>query len=233
MDTEAALRLCAFFGIFLAMALWEQGVPLRRFAASRPRRWATNSAISIIDAALARLLYGAAAAGAAIDAAAGGTGLFNRLDWPGWAEFVVCFLALDFAIWLQPLLTRKIPVLWRLDRVHHADRDVDVTTGIRFHPVEIALSMAFKIGLVYALGIPVAAVVTFEMVLNGMAMFNHGNVRMGPTVERWLRYLIVTPDMYRVHHSVDRAGHDANYGVNLSVWDRLFRTYVPQPARSH
>ena len=233
MDAEAALRLGAFFAIFSAMAIWERGVPMRRLVASRPRRWATNWAISFLDAAMVRLIFGAAAAGAALDAAAGGLGLFNRLAWPGWIEFALAFLALDFAIWLQHLIFHKVPALWRLHRVHHADRDVDVTTGIRFHPVEILISMAFKIGLVYALGISVAAVIAFEIVLNGMAMFNHGNIRMAPVVERRLRYLLVTPDMHRVHHSVDRAEHDANYGFNLSVWDRLFRTYVAQPAKGH
>jgi len=233
MDIEAALRLGAFFGIFLAMALWERTVPMRRLVAARPRRWATNWAISIMDAAMVRLLFGAAAAGAALDAAAGGWGLFSRLGWPGWLEAALAFLALDFAIWLQHLVFHKVPALWRLHRVHHADRDVDVTTGIRFHPVEIALSMVFKIGLVYALGIPLAAVIAFEIVLNGMAMFNHANLRMAPGLERWLRYLLVTPDMHRIHHSVDRAEHDANYGFNLSLWDRLFRTYVPDPAKGH
>lgn len=233
MDLEPALRLGAFFGIFLAMALWERASPMRRLALARPRRWATNLAISIIDAATVRLLFGAAAAGAALDAAAGGWGLFNRLGWPGWLEVLIAFLALDFAIWLQHLIFHKVPVLWRLHRVHHADRDVDVTTGIRFHPVEIAISMAFKIGLVYALGISIVAVIAFEVVLNGMAMFNHANLRMPPGLERRLRWLLVTPDMHRIHHSVDRAEHDANYGFNLSIWDRLFRTYVPDPAAGH
>jgi sterol desaturase/sphingolipid hydroxylase (fatty acid hydroxylase superfamily) len=233
MTAEAALRLGAFFGIFVAMALWERGLPMRALAVSRLRRWATNWAISIIDAVMVRLLFGAAAAGAAMDAAAGGWGLFNGVAWPGWAEFVLTFVLLDFAIWLQHLLSHKIPVLWRLHRVHHSDRDLDVTTAIRFHPIEIALSMCLKIGLVYAIGAPVAAVIVFEVVLNGAAMFNHGNVRMPAALERALRLLIVTPDMHRVHHSVDRAEHDANYGFNLSVWDRLFGTYVSQPARGH
>lgn len=233
MTAETALRLGAFFGIFLVMALWERGTPVRALTVSRPRRWATNWAISVLDAVLVRLLFGAAAAGAAIDAAAGGWGLFNRVALPGWLEVAAALLILDFAIWLQHLVTHKVPVLWRLHRVHHADRDVDVTTAIRFHPVEIALSMALKIGLVYALGAPVAAVIAFEVLLNGMAMFNHSNVRLPPAADRLLRMLVVTPDMHRVHHSVDRAEHDANYGFNLSVWDQLFRTYVPQPARGH
>jgi len=233
MTAEAALRLGVFFGVFLAMALWERGLPMRALVVSRWRRWGTNWAISIIDVAMVRLLLGAAAAGAAIDAADGGWGLFNRLAWPGWAEIGLSFVALDFAIWLQHLLSHKIPVLWRLHRVHHSDRDLDVTTAIRFHPIEIALSMCLKIGLVYAIGAPVAAVIAFEVVLNGAAMFNHGNVRMPVGLDLVLRLLIVTPDMHRVHHSVDRAEHDANYGFNLSVWDRLFGTYVAQPALGH
>jgi sterol desaturase/sphingolipid hydroxylase (fatty acid hydroxylase superfamily) len=233
MTTEAMLRLGAFFGIFVAMALWERGAPTRALAVSRIDRWSTNWANSLSDAAMVRLLFGAAAAGAAIDAQAGGWGLFNQLGWPAWIEFALVFLALDFAIWLQHLLSHKIPLLWRLHRVHHADRDMDVTTALRFHPVEIALSMCLKIGLVYALGAKVAAVIAFEVVLNGAAMFNHGNVRLPGAAERWLRRLIVTPDMHRVHHSVDRAEHDANYGFSLSIWDRAFGTYVAQPARGH
>jgi sterol desaturase/sphingolipid hydroxylase (fatty acid hydroxylase superfamily) len=233
MTTEAILRLSVFFGIFIAIALWERGVPMRALAVSRVGRWTTNWAISIINAVMLRLLFGAAAVGAALDALAGGWGLFNWLGWPGWVEFALAFLALDFAIWLQHLLSHKIPVLWRLHRVHHADRDMDVTTAIRFHPVEIALSMGLKIGLVYALGASAAAVIAFEVVLNGAAMFNHGNIRLPGAVDRWLRRLIVTPDMHRVHHSVDRAEHDANYGFNLSVWDRIFGTYVAQPAAGH
>ena len=233
MTTEAILRLGVFFGIFIAMALWERGTPMRGLAVSKLRRWGVNWAISIIDAVMVRLLFGAAAAGAALDAAAGGWGLFNGVGWPAWAEFALAFLMLDFAIWLQHLLSHKIPVLWRLHRVHHADRDMDVTTAIRFHPVEIALSMCLKIGLIYALGVPVAAVIAFEVVLNGAAMFNHGNVRMPGRVDRLLRRVIVTPDMHRVHHSTDRAEHDANYGFNLSVWDRVFGTYVDQPALGH
>ncbi len=236
MTMEAALRLGVFFGIFIAMALWERRAPMRALAVSRLRRWGTNWAISIIDAVMVRLLFGAAAAGAALDAAAGGWGLFNRLDWsgwPGWVAFALTFLALDFAIWLQHLISHKIPVLWRLHRVHHTDRDMDVTTAIRFHPVEIALSMGLKIGLIYALGASVAVVIAFEVVLNGAAMFNHANVRLPAALERGLRWLIVTPDMHRVHHSVDQAEHDANYGFNLSVWDRIFGTYVDQPALGH
>ena len=182
---------------------------------------------------MVRLLFGAAAVGAAMDADARGWGLLNATDWPGWIESLLAFVILDLAIWLQHLLSHKIPILWRLHRVHHADRDVDVTTAIRFHPVEIAISMCFKIGLVYAFGVPVAAVIAFEVVLNGAAMFNHGNVRLPRAVEPMVRALVVTPDMHRIHHSVNRAEHDANYGFNFSVWDRMFGTYVAEPKAGH
>ena len=231
--SETAIRLTVFFGIFAVMALIELRAPMRRLVAGRGGRWLTNWSISAIDSTVVRLLFGAAAVGAAADAEAGSIGLFNALGWPLWAEVLVVFVILDFAIWFQHLLSHKIPVLWRLHRVHHADRDIDVTTAIRFHPIEIALSMLLKIGLVYALGAPVAAVLLFEVVLNGAAMFNHANIRLGERLDAALRTLIVTPDMHRVHHSVLRREHDANYGFNLSVWDRLFGTYVAQPERGH
>lgn len=230
---ETAVRLGVFFGLFAAMALWEVYAPRRSLVAAKGRRWATNWGISILDAVFVRLVFGAAAVGAALDAEAGGIGLFHTLHWHGAVEGLIVFVLFDFAIWLQHLLSHKVPLLWRLHRVHHADRDFDVTTAIRFHPLEIALSMLFKIGLVYALGAPVWAVIAFEVVLNGAAMFNHGNVRLPEGVDRRLRLLVVTPDMHRVHHSVERAEHDANYGFNFSIWDRLFGTYVDQPAGGH
>jgi sterol desaturase/sphingolipid hydroxylase (fatty acid hydroxylase superfamily) len=231
MDT--ILRLGIFAGIFAVIALWERASPMRRLVAPRPRRWFTNWSLSAIDSAVVQLLFGAAAVGAAIDASGRGWGLFAAVDWPLWAEIAVTLLALDFAIWFQHVIMHKVPVLWRVHRVHHADRDIDVTTGIRFHPVEIALSMLFKIGLVYALGAPAVAVLAFEVILNGAAMFNHANLRLPRGVDRALRLLIVTPDMHRVHHSVQRREHDSNYGFNLSVWDRLFGTYTPQPEGGH
>jgi sterol desaturase/sphingolipid hydroxylase (fatty acid hydroxylase superfamily) len=230
---DTAIRLAIFIGLFLLLALWEWRRPRRRATQPRTRRWATNWAVSILDSVMVRLVFGAAAVGAALDAEASGLGLFNALAWPLWAEILVVFVALDFAIWFQHLLSHKIPVLWRLHRVHHSDRDMDVTTAIRFHPVEIALSMLFKIGLVYALGAPAAAVILFEVVLNGAAMFNHANLRLPRRLDAALRLLIVTPDMHRVHHSTIRAEHDTNYGFNLSVWDRLLGTYRAEPAEGH
>lgn len=231
--SEATIRLAAFLGIFIAMALWERFRPQRDLRVSRPRRWLTNWGVSAIDAAMVRLVFGAAAAGAALDAGAQGWGLFSQLDWPLWLTVAVCFVILDFAIWFQHVLSHKIPILWRLHRVHHSDRDIDVTTAIRFHPIEIALSMVLKIGLVYALGVPVEAVILFEVVLNGAAMFNHANIRLPVPVDRALRLVVVTPDMHRVHHSSDRQEHDTNYGFNLAIWDRIFGTYTDQPTGGH
>ncbi|MEL6481677.1 MAG: sterol desaturase family protein [Pseudomonadota bacterium] len=233
MASELVIRLGAFFGIFLAMALLERYAPMRALVASKLRRWATNWSVSVIDSVMVKVLFGAAAAGAAMDAAARGWGLFNGLDWPVWLEVLIVFVLLDLAIWAQHVASHKIPVLWRLHRVHHSDRDIDVTTAIRFHPIEIAFSMVLKIGLVYALGAPLIAVILFEVVLNGAAMFNHANLRLPRGLDRVLRFAIVTPDMHRVHHSIDRAEHDANYGFNLSIWDRLFGTYIDQPAKGH
>jgi sterol desaturase/sphingolipid hydroxylase (fatty acid hydroxylase superfamily) len=236
MASETILRLGAFFGIFAVLAIWEAAAPARARLFTRRRRWLTNWTISALNAgvtALMALALGAAAVLAAMDAAERGIGLFNRLAWPGWLEGVVVFVVLDFAIWLQHLVSHRWTPLWRLHRVHHVDREFDVTTGIRFHPIEIALSMLWKIAVVNALGASVAAVVAFEIVLNGATMFNHSNLRLAAPVERWLRLLVVTPDMHRVHHSIDRQEHDANYGFNFSFWDRLFRTYVAQPRLGH
>ncbi|MCV2891123.1 sterol desaturase family protein [Ruegeria aquimaris] len=173
------------------------------------------------------------AVGAALDASAHGWGLFNHLDWPASVEVVLVVLVLDFTIWAQHLITHKVPVLWRLHRVHHADTDIDVTTAIRFHPVEIALSMLLKIGLVYLLGPSALAVVLFEILLNGTALFNHSNLRLSLALDAALRKVLVTPDMHRVHHSVLREEHDSNYGFALSIWDRMMGTYVAQPAKGH
>ncbi|MEM0922501.1 MAG: sterol desaturase family protein [Pseudomonadota bacterium] len=235
MEHETTIRLGVFFGLFAALALWELCAPMRVLRLSRGRRWLTNWGISVLNSGVTvamKLLLGAAAVMAALDAQAMGWGLFNQLDWPAWAEILMVFLILDFAIWAQHVASHKIPLLWRLHRMHHADRDIDVTTAIRFHPLEIALSMLLKIGLVYALGAPVAAVILFEVVLNGAAMFNHANIKLG-RADRWLRLAIVTPDMHRVHHSVHRDEHDTNYGFNLSLWDRAFGTYCATPRDGH
>ncbi len=236
MENESLIRLSVFLGLFAVIALAEAWRPRRVRALPRRARWLTNWGFTLLNTLTLRAMAFALpllAVGAALDAAHNGWGLFNALDWPAWVEITLAILILDFAIWTQHLVTHKVPLLWRLHRVHHADRDMDVTTAIRFHPVEIALSMGLKIGLVYALGPAALAVILFEIILNGTALFNHANLRLSLAFDRLLRLVLVTPDMHRVHHSVHRDEHDSNYGFALSVWDRIFGTYVAQPAEGH
>ncbi len=234
---DSLIRLGVFIGVFLVMALIELGWPKRTLIASKGRRWLTNVGISVTAAFLLRLMAATAVPVAAIAAAfyaqKHNIGLLNNLAWPEWAKIAIALLVLDLAIWAQHLASHKIPILWRLHRVHHADRDIDVTTAIRFHPVEIALSMLWKIVVVVPLGASPLAVFLFEVILNACAMFNHANIALPGWVDRPLRLLVVTPDMHRVHHSVLRPEHDSNYGFNLSLWDRVFRTYTAQPQGGH
>ncbi len=236
MENEILIRLGVFLGLFAALALLETLRPRRARAQPRGRRWVTNWSIVLLDSVLLRIVAIALpllAVGAALDAEARGWGLFNRLDWPPLVEIVIAVLVLDLLIWAQHLVTHKVPLLWRLHQVHHADVDMDVTTAIRFHPVEIGLSMLLKIGAVYLLGPAALAVILFEILLNGMAMFNHANLDLPPRLDAALRRVVVTPDMHRVHHSVHRDEHDSNYGFSLSVWDRMFGTYIAQPREGH
>lgn len=235
--SEWALRLSAFITILAAMALCELLAPRRRLAVPKARRWLTNLSIVAFNGLLVRLMGALAvplaAVAAAILAEDRGWGLLNIVSWPAWLEAIIALLVLDLAIWFQHLVSHKVPVFWRLHRMHHADRDVDVTTALRFHPIEIALSMLWKVVCVFALGASPVAVVLFEVILNGCAMFNHANLKLPPRVDGFLRLFLVTPDMHRVHHSVLRREHDSNYGFNLSIWDRMFATYVPQPKGGH
>ena len=236
MENEALIRLSVFASLFALFAVIEVLAPRRVRTQPRRTRWVTNWGIVILDTITLRLLAFALpllAVGAAVDARAQGWGLFNALDLPPWLTIPATVLIFDLAIWAQHLVTHKIPLLWRFHRVHHADRDIDVTTAIRFHPVEIAFSMLLKIGLVYLLGPPAAGIVLFEIILNGTAMFNHANISLPLGLDRVLRRILVTPDMHRVHHSDLRAEHDSNYGFALSIWDRMFGTYVAQPSRGH
>lgn len=236
MENETIIRFGVFLGLFTMFALIEAWAPRRSRTQQRSTRWVTNWAMTALNTLTLRALaFGLPllAVGAAIDASNNGWGLFNSLSWPTWIEVVLSILFFDFAIWAQHLITHKVPLLWRLHQVHHADRDIDVTTAIRFHPVEIALSMVLKIGLVYVVGPSALAIILFEIILNGTAMFNHANMKLPLWLDRWLRLILVTPDMHRVHHSVRRAEHDSNYGFALSIWDRLFGTYIPQPREGH
>ncbi len=232
-ESEALVRLAAFGGIFAVMAVWELAMPRRERVQPRGRRWLTNLAMVAIDTLALRLLFPILAVGVAMEASAQGWGLFALTALPSWLEVALAVIALDLAIYAQHVAFHKVPILWAVHKVHHADRDIDVTTGIRFHPVEICLSMLIKFAVVVALGAPALGVFLFEVLLNGTAMFNHANLRLPAPVDRIVRLLVVTPDMHRVHHSVRMAETDSNYGFNLSVWDRLFATYVPQPRDGH
>jgi sterol desaturase/sphingolipid hydroxylase (fatty acid hydroxylase superfamily) len=236
MASTDTLRLVIFLTLFAIFAALEWLSPRRTARLPRAHRLATNSAIMVLGAVLLRvmaLLLPLLAVGAALDAAQLGWGLFNTVDWNPWVEGALAILILDLAIWAQHLVTHTVPILWRFHRVHHADGDFDVTTAIRFHPVEIAASMLVKIAVIYALGPSAMAVLVFEVLLNGTALFNHANLALPRWLDGTLRLVLVTPDMHRVHHSTERTEHDSNFGFCLSIWDRLFRTYRAQPAEGH
>lgn len=234
---EVVLRLGVFLSVFAVMAVAEIVLPMRELVASKARRWTTNLAIvalgGLVVRAMAALAVPLAAVAIAVVAEAKGWGLLNQVDWPVWLEVLIAVAVLDFAIWFQHLVAHKVPLLWRLHQMHHADRDIDVTTAIRFHPIEIGLSMLWKMACVMALGASPEAVLLFEIVLNGLAMFNHANVALPSRLDAILRLVFVTPDMHRVHHSVLSGEHNSNYGFNLSLWDRLFATYTAQPEHGH
>ncbi len=227
------IRLGFFLGILSVVALWELAAPRRRLTVSKPLRWANNLAIVVLNSVVARLVFPVAAMGVAELTAQRGWGVLNWLAVPGWAAVILAVVALDLVIYLQHVMVHALPLLWRLHRMHHADLDFDVTTGARFHPVEIVLSMGIKIGAVTLLGAPALAVLIFEVLLNGTAMFNHGNIRLPLAIDRVLRWLVVTPDMHRVHHSIIAGETNSNFGFNLPWWDRLFQTYRAQPREGH
>jgi sterol desaturase/sphingolipid hydroxylase (fatty acid hydroxylase superfamily) len=230
---EIVLRLGCAAAVFAVMAAWELLAPRRPLSIGRLWRWPSNIGIVLVDAALVRLLVPTAAVGAALYAAGHGIGLLHWLDLRLSVAALLGFLILDLVIYVQHVVFHHVPWLWRLHRMHHADLDIDVTTGLRFHPFEILISLAIKIAVVLAFGIPPVAVVVFEVVLNATSQFNHSNVAMPRWLDRILRLVLVTPDMHRVHHSVVRAETDSNFGFNLPWWDRLFRTYRAQPQAGH
>lgn len=233
LQNEVPIRLAFFFGIFAVMALWEVLAPRRALTVSKAVRWANNLGLVFLNSLVLRLIFPMAAVGVAVFAAEHGWGLLNYFEMPFVLAVVLSIVALDFIIYLQHVLVHAVPALWRLHRVHHADLDYDVTTGARFHTLEIILSMLIKFATIIVIGPPVVAVVIFEVVLNAMAMFNHSNVRMPLGLDRFIRLFVVTPDMHRVHHSVEDNEANSNYGFNLSIWDRLFGTYIDQPREGH
>lgn len=233
MEFSDNLRLPAFLIILAVMAGWELLAPRRPLQQSKPQRWSSNLLLVAIDSVLVRLLIPIGATGAALWAESHGIGLLNTIALPAAVTIVFAVVVLDLAIYAQHVVFHAVPLLWRLHMLHHSDRDIDASTALRFHPLEIILSMLIKIAVVVAIGAPAVAVLLFEVILNGMAMFNHGNVRLPAPIDRLLRLLFVTPDMHRVHHSVIRRETNSNFGFNLSVWDRLFGTYRPQPEAGH
>jgi sterol desaturase/sphingolipid hydroxylase (fatty acid hydroxylase superfamily) len=230
---EPAIRLGFFAGIFAIVAVWELAAPRRALRVSKPARWVSNFALVALDTLVLRVVFPLAAIGVAGFAANRGWGVLNLFPVPFWVAVPLAVIALDFAIWLQHVMLHAVPALWRLHRVHHADPDYDVTTGVRFHPIEMVLSMLIKFGTIAVLGPPVVAVVVFEVLLNATAMFNHGNIRLPIALDQWLRWIVVTPDMHRVHHSIEDDETNSNFGFNLPWWDRLFGTYRDQPRAGH
>ena len=227
--SEAALRTGFFVGIFALMAGWEMLAPLRQRQAPRIVRWSNILALLLIGNLIIRLAVPVTAVSFAALAAERNWGLLNALDLPFWPALILSLLLLDLIIYLQHRLFHAVPLLWRLHRVHHADTEFDVTTALRFHPGEMLVSMGIKLAAIAALGPPALAVLVFEIVLNGAAMFNHANVTLPARAERLLRLFIVTPDMHRIHHSVRPEEFNRNFGFNLPWWDRLLGTYCPQP----
>ncbi|MEW6352749.1 MAG: sterol desaturase family protein [Pseudomonadota bacterium] len=230
---EPLIRFGSFLAVFLVMAAWEMRRPRLHPQHSKLRRWMINFSILATDVLLLRFTLGAAAFAAAWYAAQHGWGLFNVLEWPYWLEFILALLLLDFALYLQHVMSHALPVFWRLHRVHHTDLDFDLSTGVRFHPVEIFISMLYKTAAVAALGADPWAVLTFEVILNAASVFNHGNVYVPEKIDRWLRWIVVTPDMHRVHHSSTVVETNSNFGFSISLWDRLCGTYRAQPALGH
>jgi sterol desaturase/sphingolipid hydroxylase (fatty acid hydroxylase superfamily) len=228
-DFELALRLGVFLAVFAALAFWERLAPARALRLPRVQRWQANLGLAFISMLVVRFIVPGSAIAVAVIAAKEGWGLFNRLDLPAWSAILAAVVLLDLTVYLQHVLFHSVPLLLRLHSVHHADPDFDLTTGIRFHPLEILISALIKLAAVAALGAPVAAVLAFELLLNATAMFNHANVSLPSWLEPWVRRVLVTPDMHRIHHSVVDAERNSNYGFCLSIWDRLLGTYTRAP----
>ena len=233
LKNEPFIRVAIFLGVLVTMAIWEVAAPRRRREIPRLLRWTNNLALVAVDTILVRLTFPIVAVGLALLAQQRGWGFFNTFALAGWFAVLASVIALDLVIYLQHVMFHAVPALWRLHRMHHADLEFDVTTGLRFHPIEILLSMGLKLAVVAALGPPAIAVLIFEVLLNATAMFNHSNVRIPLKLDRLLRWAVMTPDMHRVHHSIHPAETNSNFGFNLPWWDKLLGTYRPQPKEGH
>ena len=225
---EPVIRLGFFIGVFTVVALWELAAPRRALTVSKALRWSSNLGLVVLNTVVIRLLFPLAAVGVAAFTSQNSWGLLNHFQVPFVFAVPLAVIAMDFVIWLQHVMVHAVPLLWRLHRVHHADLDYDLTTGARFHPLEIILSMLIKFATITVLGPPVVAVVIFEVMLNATAMFNHGNIRLPQALDRALRWVLVTPDMHRVHHSIEDDETNSNFGFSLTWWDRMFGTYREQ-----
>ena len=226
-ESELALRGGAFLAVFVMLASWERWAPARPLQLSRAQRWRANLGLALVSTLVVRILVPGSALALAAFAAREGWGLFNQLEVPAWSATLAAVVLLDFAVYLQHVVFHSVPLLMRLHSVHHADADFDVTTAVRFHPLEILISALAKLAVVAALGPPVLGVLLFEVLLNAAAMFNHANASLPRRLEPWVRRMVVTPDMHRVHHSVVEGERNSNYGFCLSLWDRLLGTYTP------
>jgi len=233
MPGEQIIRLVFFLGVLAVVAVWEVIVPRRQLTDSKRRRWVTNLSMVVIDTAVVRFFLPVLPVGMAIMAQQRGWGILNLIVLPSWIKIILAVTALDFVIYLQHVLFHFLPILWRLHRMHHTDLDVDVSTGNRFHPIEILISMGIKLATVSLIGAPAVTVVVFEVTLNATSQFNHGNIRIPDALDRWLRLVVVTPDMHRVHHSIIPRETNSNFGFNLPWWDRLCGTYRDQPEGGH
>ncbi|WP_198284685.1 sterol desaturase family protein [Beggiatoa alba] len=233
MQHENTLRLSCFFSLFISMAIWEQYAPRKTLTTSKTTRWLNNIALTFLNTLLLRLIFPLTAVSLALQLETHNIGLLPRLFLPDWLTIILTIILLDLAIYWQHRLFHQIPLCWRLHRMHHADTDIDVTTGARFHPLEIILSMLIKFLIILIMGIPAVAVLLFEIILNGMAMFNHSNIKLPQRWDNRLRQLFVTPDMHRVHHSVLETEMNSNFGFNLAIWDRIFNSYQAQPTAGH
>lgn len=233
MSDDAVIRLGFFFGMLALMGVWEWLAPRRPLSTSKSRRWRANLGIIAVATAAVRLLLPITAVALALLAQTRGWGLLNQVELPYWLAVLIGVLALDCVIYFQHVVFHAVPTLWRLHRMHHSDLDFDVTTGVRFHPIEIVLSMGIKLAAIAALGPPALAVLVFEVALNAVTMFNHGNVQLPAAIDRVLRLFVVTPEMHRVHHSNLPHETNSNFGFNFPWWDRVFGTYRAQPERGH
>lgn len=233
LNHEPTIRLITFLTVLISMMVWEVATPRRRQEIPKVLRWTNNLSLVVIDTAILRLAFPVLAVGLAGIAKINGWGLFNMIDLPLWVAVILAIMLLDLATYVQHIVFHAVPGLWRLHRMHHADLEFDATTGLRFHPAEIVLSMTVKLALVLAIGAPAVAVLAFEVILNAASIFNHSNIALSPAVDRVVRLFLVTPDMHRVHHSIEPRETNANFGFSVPWWDRLFGTYLAQPAKGH